>query len=127
VLLDSLYAGYKPGKRALEHGQAAPFVRAARAAAEGGPIFFLTTTEIETEGYASSSETAEFLLRELGARQTPIERAVASGDELLLLRSFDRGSLFVRGYAGKGKGDHCAQLRVLPGVLRKQVLPSFAP
>jgi hypothetical protein len=126
VLLDSLYAGYKPGKRALEHGQAAPFVRAARAAAEGGPLFFLTTTEIETEGYASSSETAAFLLRELGARTNDLARA-AAGEELTLLRSYDRGALFVRGYAGKGKGDHCAQLRLLPGVLRRHVLPAFAP
>ncbi len=126
VLLDSLYAGYKPGKRALEHGQAALFVRAARTAAEGGPLFYLTTTEIETDGYASTGETAEFVLRELGARPTDLARG-GSGDELTLLRSYDRGALFVRGYAGKGKGDHCAQLRLLPGVLRRHVLPGFAP
>jgi hypothetical protein len=126
VLLDSLYAGYKPGKRALEHGQVAPFVRAARTAAEGGPLFYLTTTDIDTDGYASSSETADFLLRELGAKTTDLARAAAA-EELTLLRSFDRGALFVRGYAGKGKGDHCAQLRLLPGILRRHVLPGFAP
>lgn len=127
LLLDSLYASYQPGRRALEHGQVAPFVRAARSASEGGPLFFLTTTEIDTNGYASSSETAAFLLRELGARPTPVSSTSSPTEELSLLRSYDRGALFVRGYAGKGSGDHCAQLRLLPGLLRRRVLPAFAP
>jgi hypothetical protein len=120
VLLDSLHAGYAQGKRSLEHGQLAPFVAAARAAAEGGPLFYLTHSAIVTDDYASTSETADFVLRELGvhAQFVPTEPS----DKVQLEWSYEKNQLFVRGYSGADKDAHCEQLRLLLPIVRDHVL-----
>ncbi|WP_437910277.1 hypothetical protein WME95_21210 [Sorangium sp. So ce327] len=141
ILLDSLYGSYMPGQTSLAQGQLAPYVALANAAARGAPVFYLTHTDIPTSGYASTKEAATFLLRELGA--TPIavtssgdeapsaapgapgDRAAEAGDALRLTRMYDGGSLYVRGYAGAGPGEHCAQLRLLPAILAEHVLPAL--
>lgn len=138
ILLDSLYGSYMPGQTSLAPGQLAPYVALANAAARGAPVFYLTHTDIPTSGYASTKEAATFLLRELGA--TPIavtssgddgpsaapgDRAEEAGDALRLTRMYDGGSLYVRGYAGTGPGEHCAQLRLLPAILTEHVLPAL--
>lgn len=125
ILLDSLYAGYSGGGRAIEHGQLATFVEAARAARAGGPAFYLTHTAIATPGYASTSEVASFLLRELGAAATPIDDGAAAAERFPLLRLFEDGRLSIRGYAGADRDAHCAQLHLLPTVLRDAVLPAL--
>ncbi|WP_437593999.1 hypothetical protein [Sorangium sp. So ce1000] len=140
ILLDSLYGSYMPGQTSLAQGQLAPYVALASAAARGAPVFYLTHTEIPTSGYASTKETATFLLRELGAAPIAV---TASGDDapsgapgrgaeeaeaggaLRLTRMYDGGSLYVRGYAGAGPGEHCAQLRLLPAILAEHVLPAL--
>ena len=124
VLLDSLYSGYRPGTHALDPAQTAPFVDAARAAAAGGPVFYLTHTEIRTRGYASTSEVATFLLAALGARATSVN--VESADESYpLLRLYEASHLVVRGYGGDSRDAHCAQLHLLPTALRETVLPAL--
>lgn len=123
ILLDSLYAGYVSGRAALVPGQLAPFVARANAAARGGPLFYLTHTAVPTYGYAPTGEVAAFLLRELGADPIPV--TPADGDPFQLSRMYDGGSLYVRGYAGATREDHCAQLRLLPAILAEHVLPAF--
>jgi hypothetical protein len=124
VLLDSLYGGYLPGKQVLEHGQVAPFVEAARAASLGGPLIYLTHTDIQTPGYASTSEVATFLLGELGAATVPVEGPAAT-EPFPLKRMYEAARLVVRGYGGDGRDAHCAQLHLLPTILRETVLPSL--
>jgi hypothetical protein len=123
ILLDSLHAGYGAAGNRLAHGQLSTFVDTARAAALGGPLFYLTHTDIRTEGYASTSETASFLLGELNVTASPVEADPES--PIRLTRIADSGRLFVRGYAGGGKEDHCAQLHLLPRILYEHVLPIF--
>jgi hypothetical protein len=123
ILLDSLYAGYPAGKRSLEHGQLAPFVDAARSALQGGPPFYLTHTAILPPGYASTGEVASFLLQELGARATQVE--ASAGEVHPLVRLYEDGHLFLRGYGGDDRDAHCAQLHLLPGILRSAVLPAL--
>ncbi|WP_437282669.1 hypothetical protein WME90_19435 [Sorangium sp. So ce375] len=138
ILLDSLYGSYMPGQTSLVQGQLAPYVALANAAARGAPVFYLTHTEVPTSGYASTKETATFLLRELGAAPiavtssaddapsaTPGNGAEQAADALRLTRMYDGGSLYVRGYAGAGPGEHCAQLRLLPAILAEHVLPAL--
>jgi hypothetical protein len=123
ILLDSLYAGYAAGRTELLPGQLGPFVAMAEAAARGGPILYLTHTAVPTSGYASTEQTASFLLQQLGASAidvTPIE-----GDPAPLVRMYDGGSLYIRGYGGGTRDDHCAQIRLLPGILAEHVLPAF--
>ncbi|EYF07900.1 Hypothetical protein CAP_6922 [Chondromyces apiculatus DSM 436] len=123
VLLDSLYAGYAPGQHALVPGQLAPYLSLAQAATRGGPLLFLTHTTVPTVGYASTEETATFLLRQLGASAVLV--TPNDGDPLRLVRMYDGGSLYMRGYAGATREDHCAQLRLLPSILTEHVLPAF--
>jgi hypothetical protein len=123
ILLDSLYAGYPAGKRSIEHGQLGSFLDAARSALRGGPLFYLTHTAIATPGYASTGEVASFLLQELGAHATPIE--ANAGDAHPLLRLYEAGHLSIRGYGGGDRDAHCAQLHLLPGILRSAVLPAL--
>jgi hypothetical protein len=138
MLLDSLYGSYAPGFASLMPGQLGSFVALAGAAARGGALFYLTHTDIPTNGYASTRETAAFLLRELGASSvavtttgeasptdSPSTAALGQGDALRLTSMYDGGSLYVRGYAGTGPEGHCAQLRLLPAVLIEHVLPAF--
>lgn len=123
VLLDSLHASYGDGVGQIAPGQLSSFVQAAREASAGGPLFFLTHTDVRTEGYASTSETASFLLGQLKLASMPVEPDPES--PIRLTRLAENGRLFVRGYAGFGKEDHCAQLRLLPNILFEHVLPAF--
>lgn len=123
ILLDSLYGGYAPGRHELLPGQLGPYVSLAESAARGSPLFFLTHTAVPTNGYASTAETASFLLRQVGASAIPV--TPAEGSAAPLVRMYDGGSLFVRGYGGGTREDHCAQLRLLPGILTEHVLPAF--
>ena len=104
ILLDSLHASYVPGERTIVSQPLTPFLAFASAAADGGPLFYLTHSEIKTEGYASTTEVAAFLLQNVGG---------------------ERGRLFVRGYPGEGPEAHCAHLRLILPILREHLLPSW--
>jgi hypothetical protein len=126
VLLDSLYAGYVDARRSLDRARLAPFAGAARAALAGGPAFFLTHTEIATPGYGSTAEVASFLLAELGVSSSPVDEAPGLGAGAYPLRTaFEQGRLWIRGYGGADRDAHCAQLHLLPVVLRDAVLPAL--
>ena len=124
VLLDSLYAGYVDDHRSLDRARLAPFLGAARAALAGGPSLFLTHTEIATPGYGSTAEVASYLLAELGAAAAAVDEGPAAG-AYPLHRVFEQGRLWIRGYAGADRDAHCAQLHLLPSVLRDTVLPAL--
>jgi hypothetical protein len=124
LLLDSLHAGYGPDGHSLAAAQIAPFLTAARDAVRGASFFYLTHSEIPTSGYASTSETASFLLQQLAVQ--PAEASPDPLDPLPLRRLVDEGRFFLRGYDGTDKAAHCAHLRLLPRILRDQVLPAFA-
>ncbi len=128
VLLDSLHASFAPGGgRAPLGPQLAPFLDLAKAAAANGPLFYLTHSAVRTEGYASTTEVASFLSREVtGEAPPPPEAAPPEPGALHETRAVERGRFFVRGYAGDGKDAHCDELRLLPGIVREHVLPAFA-
>lgn len=121
LLLDSLYSGYGPGRRALAHGQLSFMVSFAKAALAGGAPLLLTYSAVQTSGYASSRETATFLLSELDRSARPID----AGDPFGLSAALEEGHLTVRGYEGADKAAHCAHLRLLLPALEEVVLPSF--
>lgn len=121
LLLDSLYSGYGPGRHTLAHGQLPSMVGFAKAALAGGAPLLLTYSAVQTSGYASSSETATFLLRELGRSA----RRIDATDPFGLSAAMEEGHLTVRGYEGADKAGHCAHLRLLLPALEDVVLPSF--
>ncbi len=123
VLLDSLYAGYLAGKHTVEHGQLPLFLEAARRARGSTSAFYLTHTAIGTPGYASTGEVASYLLDELGVKTTPVD---SDPRELhALTRIFEEGRLVIRGYAGADRDAHCAQLHLLPSILRETIVPGL--
>jgi|GEM_PF-4656889 len=123
VLIDSLYASHASGTDEPDPAELAPFAALARSAARGGPIFVVTHSSVPTNGYASTVDTATFLLRDVGLDAALDEPPQA--DPFGLIRAKDRNHFFVRGYAGGDAAAHCAQLRLLPDMLRRQVIPSL--
>jgi hypothetical protein len=113
ILVDSLHASRDAQKSAA---QLAPFFEFARGAAEGRKFMVVTHSAIDTESYASTTETAHALVAALGGRPEPVFRRDPLGLELSEI--FSTGSFHMRGYAGNGKLDHCAQFGAYPDALR---------
>jgi hypothetical protein len=82
-----------------------PFLRFAREAVEGRKLLSITHSEIPTPGYASTTETADYLLAEFGLRRVR-ERRDGPRPGMVLLSSAERGSLSVEGYGGSSKRAH---------------------
>ncbi|MBI4702127.1 MAG: hypothetical protein HY744_13420 [Deltaproteobacteria bacterium] len=122
ILLDGLHASYGPdgglGVEAIE-----PFLDFARRARDGKAMMVVTHSEIRPVGYASTSETASYLLHELGAQRRYAGLVALEGVEQKT--SFAQGGLRVRGYTGTTREAHCALLRMLPPILRDDVLPGL--
>lgn len=111
VLIDGLH-----GQRgALEH-QLEPFVEYARRAESGERFFFVTHSSIDPPAFASTTESAHYLLSALGEKPVAVRRDDRAGLELV--EYFSHGSFNVRGYAGNDKADHCAQVTLLRDAYR---------
>ena len=131
ILLDSLHASYAHGAgslggaylskdRRVDTTALGPFLSFAKQAALGGPFFYLTHSAVGTDGYASTAEVASAVLEEVGA---PVHEVTANPEDALKsTRMSDQGRFFLRGYGGRTKEDHCAQLRLLPLIVRDHVL-----
>lgn len=114
VLIDGLHAPRKD--RAAFEAQLKPFVDYARRAASGQGFMFISHSSIDPPDFASTTETAHYLIAALGAQPQAVRRSDRFGLELVEL--FSQGDLHARGYAGNDKADHCAQLALLRDVYR---------
>lgn len=103
----------------------APFVRFAHRAADGETFMHVSHSSILPPGYASTTETANYLIWQLGG--TPETRQPRTKDPLglKLFRGYSDGDFHVESYVGNGKLDHCAQLGVYREVLRDHVAPRW--
>jgi hypothetical protein len=108
VLIDALNA---PRQADTLKRQLQPFVEYARRAAAGERFMLITHSSIDPPDFASTTETAHFLIASLDGRPLAVTRKDPLGLELV--EFFTRGSFHVRGYAGNDKVDHCAQLALL--------------
>jgi len=121
ILIDGLHAGYTGGKpgpleSSLETENLAVFVQYARDAALGRKQMIVTHSEIFPGTYASTTETAEYLLRELGlARRPTLKWGPMAMQQLGEAR---RGGFRLLSYAGNSAPDHVDQLHALPELLR---------
>lgn len=112
ILIDGLHAPRNDA--AAFKAQLQPFVDYAKRAAAGEKWMFISHSSIDPPDFASTTECAHYLLSALGAQPEPVRRQDALGLELV--EAFSRGNLYVRGYAGNDKADHCAQLGALRDV-----------
>jgi hypothetical protein len=113
LLLDGLHFSRARNVASL---QMAPFLEYAKQAAAGQGTMFVSHSSIDTDGFASSTESVHQLIAALGGRPLRVEREDPLG--LQLVEMFSMGNFHVRGYAGGGKPDHCAHLALYPMVLQ---------
>jgi hypothetical protein len=124
VLLDSLHAGYADEQqRTLKLAQIEPFIVFARRAAAGEAFMFMSHSSIVPPGYASTTETANFIVQQLRGKPRGSSRKDVLG--LDMIQRYDRGGFHVRGYTGDDKPDHCAHIGLMADVLRVRLNPRW--
>lgn len=107
---DSIYAGLLAGTpdRRVDEQQMRPFVRFSQLAVEGKKTFIITHSYLETP-YASTKETADYLLKRLDAeRETPAQTDAAP---MRLVSRASKGDFTVLGYEGRTGAAHLQHLR----------------
>jgi hypothetical protein len=125
VMADSLYAGYtgEPRERRIDPNLLSGFTRFARAAAEGKKTLLLTHSAQVPDGYASTTETADALIKAVGGEATPAN--VDWGNGWTQVRRYSKGRLLVLGFAGTAGDDHLKHLRAI-GKIWKSMPDPFA-
>lgn len=124
ILLDGLHSGYSGNS--LNEVQLKPFVEFARQAAAKHRFMFVSHSSIIPPGYASTTETANFLIQKVGGK--PNKRSPRSGDPMGLAMNsrYTKGNFHVRGYNGNDKMDHCAHIGLLKDVLKVHLKPRWS-
>ena len=123
LLLDGMHTSYVPeGKVLADSGlldttNLAVFGRFARAAMRGEKRFLMTHSEIFPGTFASTTETADWLIRALGLRRKPVLAWGPRG--LQQLSEVRAGQFEVMGFAGNSAPDHIDHLHAMPELLRK--------
>ncbi|HEY0037184.1 MAG TPA: hypothetical protein VGB66_10880 [Longimicrobium sp.] len=123
LLLDGMHASYVPEGSGLAAGgvldsaHVAVFARFARAAADGEKRFVVTHSEIFPGTYASTTETADWILQTLGRRRTPVLRWGPRG--MQQLSEVRAGGFELLGFAGNTAPDHIDHLHAMPELLAR--------
>lgn len=122
VLLDGLHSSYvngKPGPKESElvADDLSIFVKFAQDAVAGNKQLLLTHTEIFPGAFASTTETADYLLRKLELKRTPVLRWGPLGTQILC--DVKKGYFHLLGFAGNSAPDHVDILHALPELLKE--------
>jgi hypothetical protein len=123
VLLDGLHCDY--AGEGLDEAGLEPFVRFAKRAAAGDRLMVVSHSSIIPPGYASTTETANFLIHALGGRPRAARPRPSDPLGLELLARFDRKGFHVLGYAGNGALDHCAHIGLFRDILTVHLAPRW--
>jgi hypothetical protein len=121
VLLDGLHCGYQG--QGLNGLQIQAFSDFAKRAASGQKFLFVSHSSIIPPGYASTTETASFLIHQVGG--SPKRSRGAGPLGLELISRYTQGNFHVRGFSGNDKLDHCAQLGLYRDVLKIHIKPRW--
>lgn len=123
LLLDGMHTSYVPDGTVLAAGGAldttnlVAFAAFARAAVRGEKRFLVTHSEIFPGTFASTTETADWLLRALGLRRTPVLRWGPRG--MQQLSEVRAGRFELLGFAGNSAPDHVDHLHAMPELLAR--------
>lgn len=127
LLLDGMHTSYVPERKVIADGgtldttNLVAFRDFARAAMSGEKRFLVTHSEIFPGTFASTTETADWLLQSLGLRRTPVLAWGPRG--MQQLSEVQSGRFELRGYAGNSAPDHVDQLHAMPELLARLLLP----
>lgn len=121
VAIDGIHTDYVDGKPGplesrLEAGKLEPWLAFAREAVAGHKRLLVLHTEIFPGTFASTTETADWLVWELGLRRRAVARWGPLGT--VLLSDTRAGRLRIQGYGGNSAPDHVDLLHALPVLLR---------
>lgn len=117
LLIDGLHTGYIEGKPGpIETEKLEIFVRFARDAVAGKKKLIITHSEIFPGTFASTTETADYVLEQLGLRRRAVLKWGPAG--MQQLSEVRQGRFRLVGYAGNSAPDHVDQLHALPEYLR---------
>ncbi len=118
LLLDGLHTSYIPDRKPVFEGgrldtaPLQPFLDFARS----GKHFVFSHSEIFPGTFASTTETADWLIRELGLKRTPVVRWGPRG--MQQLSEVRAGNMLIMGFAGNSAPDHVDQFHAMPEFLR---------
>ena len=113
LLADGLHASYVDGDAPARSFERAPeivaedldvFVRFAADAAAGRKQMWVTHSEVFPGTYASTTETADYLLARLGLARTPVLKAGPIG--MQRLSEVEQAGFHLAGFAGNSAPDH---------------------
>ncbi|MFM1902916.1 MAG: hypothetical protein RLZZ440_816 [Planctomycetota bacterium] len=112
VAADSIYAGLDAaaGERRVSEADMAGFLAFARRAVTGSKVFVIAHSAQPTP-YASTTETADYLLAKLRLRRG--DAAAGTDPEFMLVSRCERGGFLVTGYAGESAAAHLHHLRII--------------
>jgi hypothetical protein len=121
LLIDGIHTGYvgdKPGplESQLQTDNLNIFLQLARDAIEGKKRVIITHSEIFPGTYASTTETADYLLQQLHLTRRPVVKWGPMGTQQL--SEVRQGKFLLFGYAGNSAPDHVDQLHSLPQYLK---------
>lgn len=121
LLIDGLHTSYangKPGPQEspLETEGLQIFLQFARDAVAGKKRMLITHSEIFPGTFASTTETADWLLQQLGLKRKAVVRWGPMQTQLL--SEVKQGRFQLVGFAGNSAPDHVDQLHSLPEYLR---------
>src|SRR5215475_1854435 len=121
LLIDGLHTGYlngKPGPQEseIETDNLQIFLQFARDAVAGRKRMIITHSEIFPGTFASTTETADWLLNQLGLKRRAVMKWGPMGTQQM--SEVRAGKFLLAGYAGNSAPDHLDQLHSLPEYLR---------
>lgn len=125
LILDGIHTGYQPPRRVVAEGgtldpkSLESLLRYARRAMRGETRMIITHSEIFPGTFASTTETANWLLGQLGVKR---ERVLAWGPlGMQQISGATRGRFKVLSFAGNSAPDHIDHLHALPTFIRDLV------
>ena len=121
ILTDGLHTGYVGGKPGPQESQLETeglqiFLNFARDAVAGKKRLLITHSEIFPGTFASTTETTDWLLKELGLKRKAVVKWGPMQTQQL--SEVKQGRFWLMGFAGNSAPDHVDQLHSLPEYLR---------
>jgi hypothetical protein len=120
IMIDGIHTGYTAGKpgpleSSLEPENLRIYIQLARDAMAGQKRVIITHSEIFPGTFASTTETADYILKELGLKRRPIVKW--GPKQTQELSEVSAGRFLLIGFAGNSAPDHVDQLHSLPEFL----------
>ena len=121
IMLDGIHTSYVNGTPGPKESELDPanleiYVKLVRDAMAGKRRVIITHTEIFPGTFASTTETADYILAQVGLKRKPIVKWGPMGtQELSEVRA---GKFLLIGFAGNSAPDHVDQVQSLPEILR---------